>query len=35
VVVTELPKNEGASITNAAEFIAADLIKEGVLSEAT
>jgi hypothetical protein len=33
VVVTDLPKNEGASVTNAAEVIAADLIREGVLSE--
>lgn len=34
VVATDLSKNEGVSVTNAAEFIAADLIKEGVLSEA-
>jgi hypothetical protein len=34
VVVTELPKTEGTSVTSAAEFIAADLIKEGILSEA-
>lgn len=34
VVATELSKNEGASVSSAAEFIAADLIKEDVLSEA-
>lgn len=33
VVATDLPKNEGVA-ANAAEFIAADLIREGILSEA-